>query len=256
MISIICVYNNEPVLNNYLLKNLKNQSAAYELILLDNRTNKFSSAAAALNQGGKQAKGDYLIFIHQDVTLPSLQWLEDAEQTLKSISNLGVAGLAGKAAQGHEVLANMTHGLPPRPAGDRPISSPTKVQTVDECLSIIPGEIFKKMRFDEETCDGWHLYAVDYCLSIASLGYDIYVLPQEIYHLSTGIVSKNLFQIIRNGGIYSKDYYINLKKILKKHKATYRCIYTTCGNWNTNNPILISHIKNLSSRLWNPKARK
>ena len=58
MISIVCVYNNERTLKNVLLKSLENQTVEFELITLDNRDNRFKSAAEALNDGGAKAKGD------------------------------------------------------------------------------------------------------------------------------------------------------------------------------------------------------
>ena len=53
MLSIICVYNNRDILEKYLLNSLKVQSIEYELILIDNTSGKFNSAAKALNYGGK-----------------------------------------------------------------------------------------------------------------------------------------------------------------------------------------------------------
>ncbi len=73
------------MLNKFLLKGLKNQTAHYELILIDNTKNKFKSAANALNFGAKNANGNYLIFVHQDVLLCSDTWLEEAEKIIKSI---------------------------------------------------------------------------------------------------------------------------------------------------------------------------
>ena len=57
MFSIVCVYNNEGLLKSHLLKSPKDQTASYELILEDNTESKFSSAAEALNHGGRRAKG-------------------------------------------------------------------------------------------------------------------------------------------------------------------------------------------------------
>jgi len=49
MISVVSVYNNEAVLNDFLIKSLQGQSAQYELIKIDNTKNQFKSAAQALN---------------------------------------------------------------------------------------------------------------------------------------------------------------------------------------------------------------
>jgi hypothetical protein len=95
MISIICVYNDEWILQNYLLKSLPAGRNDFELITFDNTHNSFRSAAQALNWCGRQAVGDYLMFVHQDVDLRSDSWLNSTEALLKSLPNLGIAGVAG-----------------------------------------------------------------------------------------------------------------------------------------------------------------
>ena len=42
--SIICIYNNEDILNKYLIYSLKKQTEDFELILIDNSANKFVSS--------------------------------------------------------------------------------------------------------------------------------------------------------------------------------------------------------------------
>lgn len=54
MISVICAYNNETILENFLLRSLTQQVSEYELILMDTR-NSFKSASAALNSGANDA---------------------------------------------------------------------------------------------------------------------------------------------------------------------------------------------------------
>ncbi|HEX7468659.1 MAG TPA: glycosyltransferase family A protein, partial [Methanobacterium sp.] len=88
------MYNNYDTLNKYLLKSLDSQTADYELILVDNTQKKFNSASEALNHGGQRAKGEYIIFVHQDVDLLSEKFLENLEQILDKITNLGIAGVA------------------------------------------------------------------------------------------------------------------------------------------------------------------
>ena len=164
MISVVCVYNNEKIVNDNLLKSLKNQTPKYELILLGNTKGEFKSAAEALNHGGKRAKGKYIMFVHQDVDLCSSKWLEEAKKMLDSIQNLGIAGVAGKKDE-KGVMTVIKHGNPPEPAGSITIKKPEGVQTLDECLLIIPKSVFNMLQFDEQVCNDWHLYAADYCLS-------------------------------------------------------------------------------------------
>ena len=252
MISIIVVYNNERTLNEILLKSLKNQTVKFELIKLNNTKGQFKSAAEALNYGGKKAKGKYLMFIHQDVDLSSNTWLEDMEKMLDSIPNLGIAGVVGVREEEHSVGSScrtiIKHGVPPRMVSailTNPIQNPEKVQTLDECLVIVPKPVFNVLTFDEEVCSDWHLYAVDYCLSARKVGFDIYAIPMFIYHKSTGDLTINLFQIILLSGLLPKGYYKTLEKLLRKHKNQVKKICSTCGTWSTSQPLIWQRIARL-----------
>lgn len=236
MISLICVYNNENILEKQLLNSLENQSLEYQLILLNNTKHIFESAAKALNYGGEMASGDYLIFIHQDFIFSSEFWLEKSLKILQNLDNLGVAGLAGKKKiksrsklyslflNKNRIISNLKTGNPSHNIGV-PIKEPQKVQTLDECILIVPNTIFDEFKFDEDVCDNWHLYAADYCLTAKKAGYDVYVIPLEGYHESPGYS-------------FSEDqYYSTLKKLIKKHKKDYKWIFTSTGSWSTVYPL-------------------
>lgn len=245
MISVICVYNNEDILDNWLLKSLKNQTVKFDLMTLDNTKNTFNSAAEALNYGGKKAKGKYLMFIHQDIDLSSNTWLEDVEKMLDSIPNLGIAGVVGMREEEYPVESRcrtiIKHGVPPRMVSTipiNPIQNPEKVQTLDECLVIVPKSVFNVLTFDEKVCADWHLYAVDYCLSVRKVGFDIYAIPMFVYHKSIGDLTINLFQIILHSGLLPMGYYKTLEKLLRKHKNQVKKICATCGTWNTSQPLI------------------
>lgn len=231
MISIVCVYNDKEILQSHLLRGLKVQTSEYDLVLIDNTADQFKSAAEGLNYGGQIAKGEYIMFTHQDVTLKPRDSFQLIERTLGRLPNLGIAGAAGCieapvwfGMHGRFVLSNVMHGTPPTPAGAIPVTDATIVQTLDECLIIVPKETFEKLQFDEQTCDGWHLYAVDYCLSVKALGLDAYVLPITVYHRSFP-------------GRVQGDYYKTLKRVLRKHGNQQRRISTTCGTWDTRSPF-------------------
>ncbi|MDD1761182.1 MAG: glycosyltransferase family protein [Methanothrix sp.] len=226
MISVICVYNNKAILDSYLLKGINGQTASYELILLDNTSGIFKSAAGALNQGGSSAKGDYLMFVHQDVLLSSKDWLGTVASRLDRLPKLGIAGVAGARGPGRCVVTNLMQGDPPVSAGHVQIDRPEAVQTLDESLVLIPREVFRKLKFDEVICDDWHLYAVEYCLSARKLGYNVYVIPDGAYHHSPGTS-------------LSWKYYRILGKLLNKHRDVYPVIFTTCGNWKTSYPKIV-----------------
>lgn len=225
MISIICICNDYNKYNKYLLKSLKTQNIDYELILLDNNFGKFISAAQALNYGGNKANGDYLMFIHQDYDLGSDNWLEDALNMLNNLENVGIVGVAGK--YNRNMISNITTGVPPVMAGPIQIKEPMIVQTLDECLIIIPKIVFDEIKFDEVVCDNWHLYATDYCLTTQKAGYYTYVIPLGGYHASPGY------------SFSPEAYYSTLHKLVKKHKADHKWIYTSTGSWNTRIPLFL-----------------
>lgn len=215
MFSIICVYNNEKVLNTYLLSSLKNQDINYELILIDNSTNKFKSAADALNYGGKKAKGELLIFLHQDICLYENN-LKDIEKFCNTIPNLGVAGVSGVSENKNgKNISNILMDIPPVYASPYHIDRVINTQTLDECLFIIPKKVFSKYKFDNNTCFGWHLYCAEYCLNLKNNDYNICILPITLYHASPG-------------ASMSIEYHKTLFKILKKYRNDYEVIYTTC----------------------------
>lgn len=221
---------------------MKEQTVNYELITINNTEKKFKSAAKALNFGGNKAKGKYILFVHQDVDLSSKSFLEKLEIILDSINNLGIAGVAGKSESSRFIISNIKEGTPPKYTGIQ-IDKPVKVQTLDECLFIIPKKVFNKLKFDEKVCDGWHLYAVDYSLSILEIGLDVYVIPTNIYHYSAG-------------ESFSSEYYTILKKLIEKHKDNYNWIYTTMGHWNSVYPLTLQIMVNRSIFYWTKLKRK
>jgi hypothetical protein len=232
MISVISVFNNQNILAEWLLGSLKKQSSPYEFIGVDNTSGKFSSAAAALNWGTKKSKGEYLAFIHQDVALSETDWLEKAEAFLRKAPDLGVAGVAGMLHSprlsiwqvGTARVENRLGRVATGPEKTQllcktAVTEPTAVQTLDELVLMIPTDVFSRLQFDEATCDNWHLYGVDYALSVGTLGLKAYVLPLPAQHKSTGFVDERYFR--------------TLKKIFQKHRDR-KTIYTTCGSWYTN----------------------
>ncbi|MCX9083517.1 MAG: glycosyltransferase [Candidatus Methanoperedens sp.] len=218
MISIVVVYNNGQILNDILVKNLKNQTAEYELIAVDNTKGTFISAAHALNFGGNKAIGKYIMFIHQDVALDSSIWLETVENKLNDLQSLGIAGVVGMSTRGRNYNERWRGYIDNN--GEiwpwcKPLQMSEEVQTLDECLLIIPSLTFRKMQFDEKTFDGWHCYGADYCLSVIYIGLKAYVLPVFIRHMSPSSNVQNLFKY--------------QMRLFLKHKKNYPIVFTTCG---------------------------
>lgn len=228
MMSVVCTYNNKKTLAGCLLRSLKAQTAKHERFMIDNTKGKFKSAAEALNYGGRKATGKYIMFVHQDVDLSSRRMLEKIEKNLDSLPNLGIAGVAGNSGEIRRIATNIRHGCPPRAVGRIRVKGPIKVQTLDECLVLIPRSVFKTLEFDERACNDWHLYAVDYALSAKKRGFDAYVLPALIHHLSAGALTEK--------------FYLTLQMLFEKHRGT-GLIYATTGFWNTRIPIRLQKMR-------------
>ncbi len=218
MISVVVVYNNQRTLNEILLKSLKNQTVKYELIALDNTKGQFKSAAEALNFGGEKATGKYIMFVHQDVELGSDSWLEKVEKLLDNIPDLGIAGVAGMSEKGK---SNKERGRGYiSDSGEiwqwsNSVQKPEEVQTLDECLLIVPKAVFDNIKFDEKIFDNWHCYGADYSLCVREKGLKAYVIPAFIYHRSLRVNINGLLK-------YQKMLY-------KKYQKNYKHIFLTTG---------------------------
>lgn len=237
MISVICVSNNLGVANSMLIKSLKNQTIAYEMILMDNTHNQYSSAAKALNAGAIKANGDILVFAHQDIEIGDPDFFKHVIEYNKQNEH-AIFGLAGATQEGL-IYTNITQGPERIKAGAAEIQEPTVVQTLDEVMLIVPRSLFDKLNFDEETCDDWHLYAVDYSLSAAAHGYQSFVIPSNVYHLSVGTLSYGFAKTLR--------------KVVNKHKDHYVRIETTCASTKTS---FLSSSRYLFGLIWDHEIKK
>ena len=226
MISIICVYNNKEILDKYLIKSLENQDEDYELVLVDNREQLFTSAASALNYGASKANGDYFVFSHQDIYF-SEEWIKDTVKQLEALDNMGIAGVAGKTTDSL-VRGNIRQGINPVDLTQFKINKPELASTLDECLFIIPRTIFNKYPLDEKQCPDWHLYCVDYVYNIKNEGYNGYLIPSKLDHRS-------------KGASMSESYYKTLPNLQKKYKKE-KLIRTCMGDWFTFVPIRIQRL--------------
>jgi hypothetical protein len=258
MISIISIINNDFIAKEFLLHGLSRQNVNYDLILINNKDFSYRSAAQAYNEGSAKAKGDYLMFVHQDILLPCRNWLKEAEESLSTVSNLGIAGVAGMLQPSfmndfevwaryylleklnlHKVWyyryarGNVFHGREKKFWWGKFVSEVISTRTLDELVLIIPTKVFENSKFDEMTCDDWHLYGVDYSLSASQKCREVCVLPNSVVHFSTGKVNKAYFK--------------TLVKLINKHR-TERIINTTIYPWSTRPKLMDLQMRHFLSK--------
>lgn len=183
MISLICVYNSPRVFQD-MSRSLAGQTAVHELIEIDNTTNRFPSAASALNYGATLAHGDILVFLHQDVLFRQSWGLQAIADELTSLQENAILGLYGA---GGDIVY-----------GEMPTIPLTAAETLDECLIAMKQSTWQSFNFNEALCNGWHLYAVELCLRASAGGCGIYQMNGlPIEHLSMGEVNEQYMKTYR-----------------------------------------------------------
>ena len=228
MISVVCVYNNDDILNDVLLPSLRAQTADYQEILVDNRAGRYPSAASALNAGCVEARGDYVMFVHQDVWLGSPGWLVRVEAMLDGLgADFGAAGVAGISTEGRHWIERIRYSILnvadsfSRTVDCPQVEAPEEVQTLDECLLLISTELFRRFHVDEQTFDAWDCYGADLCLTLKREGLKNYVLPSETSHCCR----RAYLRPWQFAGL--RKYH---KRLYRKHKRHLGRIYTWMGN--------------------------
>ena len=235
-LSFICASNNIPKYESLVLESLEKQDCRdFETILVDTTDKKYPSAALALNEGAERATGDYLCFLHHDITFePDFVSSLISEIDRHPFYIAGPVGvIPGKYVWKKKALSSMVNGPGKIVPGGELFKENVPLETVDECFFVIPREVFRRRPL-QAFYPSWHLYAVEYCLWAKTQGQDLVrLLPVYLWHESMG---------------YSMDesYY----KTLEVLRKTYRCnIYTTMNAW-PRDPILYWLKKRRSRRFY------
>ncbi len=217
IVSIVCCYTNEEKLK-YLTDSLDEQTQPTERILIDNSTGRFSSAAAALNYGAAKCTGDLILFCHQDVRFKHPNSLSDLVKRCAILSRGDVGGVAG--AKCGRTFTMITHGEREEPysTGSMFNGDFVSVETVDECMIIMPKSTWEEHHFDEEVCDGWHFYAVEQCLYALLGDKKVYTFLADVNHLSSR-------------GTVSDAYYRALRRLMSAYSDQIPYVSTSVGYW-------------------------
>jgi glycosyltransferase involved in cell wall biosynthesis len=179
--SVIAAVNSEEVLQQCLLRSpdLQIQEAG-EVLLQRN----FENAADAFNAAIARAKGDVLVFIHQDVYLPA-GWFQQLATMINRLAltdpNWGVLGIYGVTPAGEprgHLYCNANQC-----ALGQSIQKPVEVGTLDEVILIIRKN--SGLQFDAGL-KGFHLYGTDICLAARQSGRKNYVVPGFCIHNANG----------------------------------------------------------------------
>lgn len=231
LISLICCYNNKKMLDDFLIDSLQqSKNSEYELIDIDNRNNLFSSVAKAYNQGIQKAKGEWIMFCHQDIAFrPDFiteisSFLE--KQALKKECIYGFAGIDKTGV----VYSNIQRKDSRQYIVKNQLFEPKSVVSLDECCFIIRRDyLFSIGGFDEKICDNWHMYCVELCLRCLEQGGDVICVPNIVYH-KTG--RENI------SGLLDFNFLKSFYRVAKRYRNNHHILYAPCYIAKTHTPYL------------------
>jgi GT2 family glycosyltransferase len=157
------------------------------------------SLCEGYNRGARQARGEIVVFSHDDVDIVSADLRGALTRALEQVDIVGVAGTSKLVnafwpAAGHPWL----HGWVsvPNTSGpgyivhiygvDGTIS--TGLQALDGMFFAVRREVLAAHPFDEATFDGFHGYDVDFTFGASGAGYRVGTTAEiALIHASTGV---------------------------------------------------------------------
>ena len=268
MISILtCGYKPENKIN--LENSIKNTiEAEHEFIYHDNRSNPIG-ICQAYNLLAKQAKGDYLCFVHEDIAFLEIGWGNNLIKNLKQCDVFGVAGgkykcstPSGWSISGYNCL-KFTQAYPKK-ASQLFLEEGFHNDVLEEVIILdgvfiaIKKEVFESIQFDEITFKGFHGYDYDFCLN-ARHKFKLCVAKNiPIIHFSEGRNDKLWFEtqiLISNKWKDKLPAFIDDLKNIDHEKVKFlaykQCIYKMVTFRFINLGILIKHFRiNLLYYTW------
>lgn len=223
-INVVCVYNNQKLYDGMVASFEKTvpENLEYACIPLDNTKNEFKSAAKAYNYAVENlCDAEVIIFCHQDIVFYEGAVEKIYKYCLEDKNCL--FGAAGVEYPNKGIVSGMRQNQYESKYDSMNGNDTVDVFTLDECLIAASADLFKKVKFDEKLCDGWHLYAVDYSIQCHVDNIRVAVIDLDILHLSGGNVDKVFYKFERLLGI--------------KYRKHFKKLYFTWG-WTYTNPIL------------------
>ncbi|MBN1130948.1 MAG: hypothetical protein JXA71_18305 [Chitinispirillaceae bacterium] len=201
MLSMIVCSRNDPAWTLHERNAGKTIDCPHEYIRLDNRGDGATGICAAYNRGVKQARGDILLFMHEDVFCMEPGWGRVLEAKFNADKGLGLVGVAGTqylfadrmswTAAGRPFLrGRVVHELD----GGKTFvmtafsldKSDAEVVAVDGLFFAVRASLFDRIRFDETTFPGFHFYDLDLSMQVRETHRLIVTWDILVKHLSAG----------------------------------------------------------------------
>ena len=209
MISIISC-SIKPELCQKMFASIQNTiGTEFEQIIIDNREKKYS-LFKAYNEGAMQAKGKYLLFIHEDIEIKNMNWGAELVKFAEQDNDCGVIGVAGNKflprnfwawSSPHKYNVIRLYGPKEKDHLDKKCFSLfynnprnelfSKAVCLDGVFLFVKKNIWEKNKFDEINYNGFHFYDADFTFKIAQTYQNFVYLGMDIYHYSIGNRNKD-----------------------------------------------------------------
>lgn len=221
MISLIVCHRNQKQLKNFKTSAKRTIKGEYEFVIIDNSKNEYS-IFEAYNLGVSKAKGEYLVFCHEDILFHTDGWDQLLIQHFTNDDKLGLVGVVGGTAlpaapapwwNKHEVNTHFINIIQHWKSNENinKWDTNTALDTnnrihhsnnpsgniinnavaVDGFFMACPKTVFSSIAFDEHTFNGFHCYDIDTCLQVINCGQKVAVVHDiVIEHTSEGSVNK------------------------------------------------------------------
>jgi hypothetical protein len=178
MISVI-VCSKQPSSWDFHQRNVEKTSGAdYEYIRIDNTAGAYG-ICSAYNKGVADAKGDVLVFVHEDCFFMEPGWGSVLNAKFGADETVGLVGVAGTQYLYGDNPLWITAGQPflrgrvVHQDKNGPMflltvfswdKSDADVVVVDGLFFAVRRSVFDRIRFDDATFPGFHFYDLDICM--------------------------------------------------------------------------------------------
>jgi GT2 family glycosyltransferase len=219
MISII-ICSRTASISDELTQNIDQTiGIPYELVIIDNSENLYS-IFSAYNEGVKRSKYEVLCFMHDDIIFKTNDWGISVMNRFNA-SNLGAIGVAGSPYYAilpgawwsgnyisYSLYGEKEYAYQPKQDNVLP------VVVLDGLWFCVRKSLFRIIRFDDTTFNGFHYYDIDISLQIHFQGYDLLnVYDIAIKHSSGKIDEKWLGNAILLQNKWKKYLPLSISKI-------------------------------------------
>ena len=177
-ITLIAAINKWSVAEQNLLRSPLLQTKDVQFIPAEG----FASASQAYNHGIREATGNLLIFVHQDVYIPT-NWKKQLLESITIVENLAeawaVLGVIGVDKSSSIKGLCWSTGIG-REVGT-PVREPERTVSLDELILVVNK---RSGLFFDDNLPGWHLYGTDIVQSALEQKLGAYVIHAPLIHNS------------------------------------------------------------------------